>query len=70
MGLFGSSENSASTSVSDGIAAINSSGWAVGRSSATGGGLSTQSGGLGLPWYAWVSLGIVGLVVIRKMKGK
>lgn len=69
MGLFGG-DTDTSQSSSDGIAAINSSGWVIGKGNANGGSLSTQSGGLGLPWYGWVSLGIIAVVAIRRMKRK
>lgn len=57
MGLFGG-DSEVNQAQGDSLAAINSSGWVVGRGNATGGTLSSTSGAR-LPWYAWASIGSV-----------
>lgn len=64
MGLFGG-DTDVSSSQSSGVAAINSSGWVVGKGNASGGNLDNASGA-GLPWYAWASFAIIALAYWRK----
>lgn len=67
--MFGSSESSSAQGQSN--AAINSSGWVVGKGNAGGGSLDTASGAA-LPWYAWASIAAVGaaFVYYKRKRGK
>lgn len=63
--MFGDSDQSNATSQAQG--SLNSSGWVVGGGTANGGKSSMDVGGA-LPWYGWLSLGIIALAWYRKMK--
>lgn len=49
---------------------INSSGWVVGVGDAAGG-TSATSAGFVMPWYGWLSVGLIALAVLKyRVKGK
>lgn len=72
MGLFGGNTD-ASKAVSQAQAAINSSGWVIGSGNAGGGALSGSSSltdSAGFKWYQWLALAVVGVVLVKKLRGK
>ena len=60
MGLFGGGDSEANSAEGHSQAAINSSGWVIGRGNATGGNLSAGQR-FNLPWYGWASFGVIAL---------
>jgi hypothetical protein len=62
---FGGTDQSSAQSQAQG--SLNASGWVVGKGNANGGKSSMDVGGV-LPWYGWVSLGVIALAWYRKRK--